>query len=97
MVEKKIRCSSKTLSERRCKKISKNKTCHLHSSESKKDIWGKFGSVYSPKRKHYVRLGSPQSFNVIKNELVRDKEWYKRVKFMIKRKSEFSNKLKTLL
>ena len=60
------------------------------------DIWGKFGSVYSPHKQHYVRLGTSTSFNVIKNELTRDKEWMKRVTFMTKRNGKFSDKLKKL-
>jgi hypothetical protein len=65
--------------------------------QGKFGIWGKFGSVYSPKKKHYLRLGSSDSFNVIRDELERDEEWYKRVQFMAKRGGLFGDKLKTLL
>ena len=67
------------------------------STLDNKMIWGKLGSVYSPKKKHYLRLGTSESFNVIRDELVRDKEWYKRVKFMAERGGVFGDKLKTLL
>jgi len=60
-------------------------------------IWGNFGRVYSPKKNKYLILGSTASFNVIRDELVRDKEWYNRVKYMSKRKNEFGEKLKNLL
>ena len=62
-----------------------------------KMIWGKIGSVYSPKKKHYLRLGTSESFNVIRDEIVRDDEWHKRVKYMAKRGGVFGDKLKTLL
>ena len=58
---------------------------------------GKNGQCLQSKKKHYLRLGTSESFNVIRDELVRDKEWYKRVKFMAKREGVFSDKLKTLL
>ena len=59
--------------------------------------WGKFGSVYSYKKKHYIRLGSTQSYYVIKNELVRNKKWMLAVKYMAKTDSTFGKKLKSLL
>ena len=77
--------------KKRTKKNGKKQTRGSH------EIWGKFGSVYSPIKQHYVRLGTSTSFNVIKNELSRDKEWTKRVTFMAKRNGKFSDKLKTLL
>ena len=77
------------------KKLKNNKSKKVKNI--KNQIWGKFGSVYSPKKKQYFRLGTPKSFNIIRDELVRDKEWKKRVKFMAKRGSLFGNKLKTLL
>jgi len=60
-------------------------------------IWGNFGRVYSPKKNKYLILGSTASFNVIRDELVRDKEWYNRVKYMSKRQNKFGEKLKNLL
>ena len=69
----------------------------VKNKSGKNKIWGKFGSVWSPKKKHYVRLGSPKSLSVIRDELERDKEWYKRVRFLAKRDNDFGNKLKALL
>ena len=77
---------------RKSVKIKQNK-----STLDNKMIWGRLGSVYNPKTKKYLRLGTTSSFNVIRDELVRDKEWYKRVKFMAKRRGAFGDKLKTLL
>ena len=59
--------------------------------------WGRVGSVYSPKRKHYVRLGSTESVKVIANELARDAEWYRRVTFMAQKGGAFAEKLRALL
>lgn len=88
----KISNKSNNITNKNSVKIKQNK-----STLDNKMIWGKLGSVYSPKKKHYLRLGTSESFNVIRDELVRDKEWYKRVKFMAKRGGVFGDKLKTLL
>tara|TARA_B100001057_G_scaffold490610_1_gene579223 strand:- start:267 stop:668 length:402 start_codon:yes stop_codon:yes gene_type:complete len=88
----KISNKSNNITSKKSVKIKQNK-----STLDNKMIWGKLGSVYSPKKKHYLRLGTSESFNVIRDELVRDKEWYKRVKFMTKRGGVFGDKLKTLL
>lgn len=88
----KISNKSNNITSKKSVKIKQNK-----STLDNKMIWGKLGSVYSPKKKHYLRLGTSESFNVIRDELVRDKEWYKRVKFMAKRGGLFGDKLKTLL
>jgi hypothetical protein len=88
----KISNKSNNITNKKSVKIKQNK-----STLDNKMIWGKLGSVYSPKKKHYLRLGTSESFNVIRDELVRDKEWYKRVKFMAKRGGVFGDKLKTLL
>ncbi len=88
----KISDKSNNITNKKSVKIKQNK-----STLDNKMIWGKLGSVYSPKKKHYLRLGTSASFNVIRDELVRDKEWYKRVKFMAKRGGVFGDKLKTLL
>ena len=63
-----------------------------------KQIWGKYGSVYSPKQQHYVRLGTPRSFTVLRDELTRDAEWHRRVRWMIRNtnQSGFRDKLRTL-
>ena len=52
------------------KKLKNNKSKKVKNI--KNQIWGKFGSVYSPKKKQYFRLGTPKSFNIIRDELVRD-------------------------
>lgn len=83
---------SNNITKKKYVKIKQNK-----STLDNKIIWGKLGSVYSPKKKHYLRLGTSESFNVIRDELVRDKEWHKRVKFMAKRGGVFGDKLKNLL
>lgn len=88
----KISNKSNNITSKKSVKIKQNK-----STLDNKMIWGKLGSVYSPKKKHYLRLGTSESFNVIRDELVRDKEWHKRVKFMAKRGGVFGDKLKTLL
>ena len=75
----KISNKSNNITSKKSVKIKQNK-----STLDNKMIWGKLGSVYSPKKKHYLRLGTSESFNVIRDVLVRDKEWYKRVKFMAK-------------
>jgi hypothetical protein len=82
----------------RSKKLKNNKSKKIKDVKNiKNKIWGKFGSVWSPKNKYYVRLGTSKSISVIRDELVRDNEWYKRVKFMAKRNNDFGNKLKILL
>ena len=82
---------------RKVRKTSRKPRQSAKIKQDNKMIWGRMGSVYSPKTKHYLRLGTTASFNVIRDELVRDKEWYKRVKFMAKRGGVFGDKLKTLL
>jgi len=78
------------------KNRKENNNKKINKIENNK-IWGNFGRVYSPKKNKYLILGSTASFNVIRDELVRDKEWYNRVKYMSKRKNEFGEKLKNLL
>lgn len=80
---------------KKLKKITKNKSRRFIQDNEK--IWENYGSVWSPKKKHYIRLGSPRAFNVIRDELVRNKEWHKRVKFMAKGKGEWGDKIKQLL
>jgi organic radical activating enzyme len=89
---RKLRKSRKS---KKSKRNLKNKS--RKNIQDNEKIWGNYGSVWSPKKKHYIRLGSPRAFNVIQDELVRDKEWHKRVKFMAKGKGEFGNKIKKLL
>jgi hypothetical protein len=60
-------------------------------------IWGIYGSVFSSKHNHYVRLGSPLAFTVIRDELTRDEEWYRRIKFMSKREGEWGIRMNSLL
>lgn len=78
------------------KNRKENNNKKINKIENNK-IWGNLGRVYSPKKNKYLILGSTASFNVIRDELVRDKEWYNRVKYMSKRKNEFGEKLKNLL
>lgn len=66
----------------------------IHKNEK---IWGNYGSVFSHKQNHYLRLGTPQAFNVIRDELTRNEEWYSRVNYMAKREGDWSKKIKTLL
>lgn len=61
------------------------------------NVWGIFGKVFSPKSKTYVRLGSPKSMKVIRDELPRNAEWNKRVKYIIQNHSSFGEKLKKYL
>lgn len=84
-------------SRRKKSKISKNKTAKKQISLTPINVWHKFGSVYSPLKKKYVRLGSNESFKVLQNELPRDEEWHTRVQFMSEKNNDFGNKLKTLL
>jgi hypothetical protein len=71
---------------------------HIYDEKNGKyGIWGKFGSVYSPKLKHYIRIGGTPSFNVIRDELERDEEWYERVKFMAYGRGPEADRYKTLL
>jgi len=78
------------------KNRKENNNKKINKIENNK-IWGNFGRVYSPKKNKYLILGSTASFNVIRDELVRDKEWYNRVKYMAKRQNKFGEKLKNLL
>lgn len=69
-------------------------------TEGKYGIWGKFGSVYNPRTRRYMRIGlDNQTYKVIANELPRNQEWHKRVKFMANNfeRTEFGKKLKELL
>lgn len=79
------------------KKIDKKINNKINNKIENNKIWGNFGRVYSPKKNKYIMLGSSASFNVIRDELVRDKEWYNRVKYMAKRQNVFGEKLKILL
>ena len=92
----KKRTSMKTGIIKSKKNRKENNNKKINKIENNK-IWGNFGRVYSPKKNKYLILGSTASFNVIRDELVRDKEWYNRVKYMSKRKNEFGEKLKNLL
>lgn len=60
-------------------------------------IWGHYGSVFSHKHNHYIRLGSPQAFIVIRDELTRDEEWYERIRFMANKEGEWARKIRTLI
>jgi hypothetical protein len=80
---------------KKLRKQPKNKS--IKSVQNNEKIWGKYGSVWSNKKNHYIRLGSSEAFNVIRDELIRNKEWHKRVKFMAKGPGEWGNKLKPLL
>jgi hypothetical protein len=89
--------SKKSKSKSLKSKKSKSKSLKSKKSKSKDLVWGKIGYVYSPLKKKYIRLGTNDSYNVIKNELKRDNEWIKRVKYMSKKDNKFGNKLKKLL
>ena len=92
----KKRTSMKTGIIKSKKNRKENNNKKINKIENNK-IWGNFGRVYSPKKNKYLILGSTASFNVIRDELVRDKEWYNRVKYMSKRQNKFGEKLKNLL
>ena len=92
----KKRTSMKTRIIKSKKNRKENNNKKFNKIENNK-IWGNFGRVYSPKKNKYLILGSTASFNVIRDELVRDKEWYNRVKYMAKRQNKFGEKLKNLL
>ena len=92
----KKRTSIKTGIIKSKKNRKENNNKKINKIENNK-IWGNFGRVYSPKKNKYLILGSTASFNVIRDELVRDKEWYNRVKYMAKRQNKFGEKLKNLL
>jgi hypothetical protein len=92
----KKRTSMKTGIIKSKKNRKENNNKKINKIENNK-IWGNFGRVYSPKKNKYLILGSTASFNVIRDELVRDKEWYNRVKYMAKRQNKFGEKLKNLL
>jgi hypothetical protein len=94
--------SNKSKSKRMKSKSLKSKSLKSNKSKSKslksKDlVWGKIGYIYSPLKKKYIRLGTNNSCNVIKNELKRDNEWIKRVKYMSTKDNKFGNKLKKIL
>ena len=52
-----------------------------------------FGKVYSYSHKKFIRLGTINSFNVIKNELTRNSLWFKAIKFMATKNNSWGNKL----
>lgn len=60
------------------------------------NIWGNYGHVFNAKTNKYVRLGSSESLRVI-NELEHDKEWEKRVNYIIKNHGVFGKKLEKYL
>lgn len=82
-------------STKKLRKSTKNKS--RKNTQNNEKIWGNYGSVWSYKKKHYIRLGSPKAFTVIRDELTRDKEWHNRVKYMANRKGDWANQMKTLL
>lgn len=65
-------------------------------SKENEKIWGYYGSVFSNKHNHYARLGSHEAFTIIRDELTRDEEWYKRINYMSKRNGEWAKQIKTL-
>jgi hypothetical protein len=67
------------------------------SRDKNEKVWGNYGSVFSHKLNHYLRLGSPGAFIVIRDELTRDEEWYQRIDYMAKREGEWAKKIRTLL
>lgn len=86
--------SQKTTVYSKFKNKTKNKSNSRKVSNKKINPWNKYGSVYSSKHKKYYRLGSPQSIKVIVNELYRDKEWKKRVNYMMNNNGSFAMQLK---
>lgn len=56
--------------------------------------WIQYGMVWSPRTKKFVRIGSPLSIGVIRNELERNNEWRKRVQYLCERGGKFGEKLK---
>ena len=80
---------------KRKKHIKKN-----NKSKSKKvkinKIWGHYGYVLDPKSGYHIRLGTSKSMKAISN-LKRDKEWHKRVNYVIKQQGEFGKKLQQYL
>jgi hypothetical protein len=60
-------------------------------------VWGKIGSVYSPKLRRYVRLSPGVAVNVIVNELPRNSEWHRRVNYIVKQRTPTGKELKRLL
>ena len=89
--------SKKSKSKSLKSKSLKSKSLKSKNLKSKDLVWGKFGYIYNPLKKKYIRLGTNDSYNVIKNKLKRDNEWIKRVKYMSKKDNKFGNKLKKLL
>jgi len=88
------RSRSKSIKNNKSKKVIRSA---YDKKKGKYGIWGVYGSVYSPKRQHYVRIGGTLSFNVIRDELERDEEWYERVKFMAYGRGPEANRYKALL
>ena len=85
--------SKKNITNNKSKKVK-----HVYDKKNGKyGIWGVYGSVYSPKRQHYIRIGGVLSFNVIRDELERDDEWYKRVQYMASKRGPEGDRYKTLL
>jgi hypothetical protein len=56
-----------------------------------------FGKVWSPKLKKYIRIGGSPSLKVIRDELTRDDEWYKRVNFLVKNKGKMGDNIRKML
>lgn len=59
-------------------------------------IWGNYGFVFNIETKKYVRLGGYPSMKAI-SILKKNKEWYKRVNYIIKHNQLFGIKLKKYL
>ena len=98
---------TQTKKARKGLKSATNKTQKTKQKKSISKSWEKFGNICSAKNNHCVKIGTPAAFNIIKNEMTRDKEWYKRVKFLAgigprgtarnNVKSKWRDKMKALL
>ena len=59
---RKIKSKSKSVKSRKIKSKSKSLKIKSKSLKSKDLIWNKFGYVYSPTKKTYIRLGTTKSY-----------------------------------
>ncbi len=77
-------------------KIGRNKTLKVSKTGPSDKIWGIYGKVLNPNTNKYVRIGSNESMKVI-YDLERNREWEKRVHYIIEHHKGFGKKLENYL
>ena len=57
--------------------MPKSKKSKNNSKKNDNITWENYGKVYSYSHKNFIRLGTIKAFNVIKNELIRNSQFFK--------------------